>query len=71
MPVVGTSHPSDAVVRAAAVQKPENGSLDAPVQVAMPLLRLLLVEEQEAFEVLRESSIKEPWFQDGLIDRFA
>ena len=35
-----------------------NGWLDAAAQVAVLFLEVLLVDEQEAFEVLRESSIE-------------
>ena len=58
VPAVRTSHPSDAVLEDAAIEIAVDGWLDAAAQDAMLLLKLLLVDEQEAFEVLRESSIE-------------
>ena len=58
MPAVRASHSGNAVVEHAAIEIAVDRWLDAAAQVAMLPLKLLLVDEQEAFELLRESSIE-------------
>ncbi|MGB5392087.1 MAG: hypothetical protein WBP10_18075 [Thermoanaerobaculia bacterium] len=58
MPAVRASHSGDAVVEHAAIEIAVDRWLDAAAQVAVLFLEVLLVDEQEAFEVLRESSIE-------------
>jgi len=58
MPAVRASHSGDAVVGNAAIEIAVDRWLDAAAQVAVLFLEVLLVDEQEAFEVLRESSIE-------------
>jgi len=55
MPAVQASHSGDAVVEHAAIEIAVDGWLDAAAQVAVLFLEVLLVDEQEAFEVLRRS----------------
>ena len=58
MPAVRTSHPGDSVVEDAAIEIAVDRWAEAVAQEAMLLLKLPLADEQEAFEVLRESSIE-------------
>jgi hypothetical protein len=58
VPAVRASHSGDAVVKDAAIEIAVDRWLDAAAQVAVLFLEVLLVDEQEAFEVLRESSIE-------------
>ena len=58
MPAVRAAHSGDAVVEDAAIEIAVDRWLDAAAQVAVLFLEVLLVDEQEAFEVLRESSIE-------------
>jgi len=58
VPAVRASHSGDAVVKDAAIEIAVDRWLDAAAQVAVLFLEVLLVDEQEAFEVLRQSSIE-------------
>ncbi len=58
VPAVGATHPGGALVEDTAVEVAVDGWLHAASQVAAAVLEAVLVDEQEAFEVLRESSIE-------------
>ena len=58
MSTVWAAHTGDSVVKDAAIEIAVDGWFDAVAQEAMLLLKVLLVDEQKAFEVLRESSIE-------------
>jgi len=58
VPAVGAAHTGDSVVNDAAIEIAVDRWPDAAAQVAMLLLKLLLVDEQEAFEVLRKSPVE-------------
>ena len=58
VPAVGAAHTGDSLVENAAIEIAVDRWLDAAAQVAVLFLEVLLVDEQEAFEVLRRSSIE-------------
>jgi len=53
------AHAGDAVVEDAAVEITVNGRLHAAAQVAVTRLKALLVDEQEALEVMREGPVED------------
>jgi hypothetical protein len=56
---IRAAHAGDAVVEDAAVEITVNGRLHAAAQVAVTRLKALLVDEQEALEVMREGPVED------------